>query len=81
MYIKIWQELEKNKSMVFLAGPRQSGKTTLSKIIAKSFVNSLYFNWDISDHRALLMENPHFFESIERKDSSTPLIIFDEIHK
>jgi len=81
MYIKIWQELEKNKSMVFLAGPRQSGKTTLSKIIAKSFVNSLYFNWDITDHRALFLKNPGFFESIERKDPSPPLVIFDEIHK
>jgi len=67
--------------MVFLAGPRQSGKTTLSKIIAKSFTNSFYFNWDIADDRAMLMGNPNFFESIERRDSSMPLIIFDEIHK
>ncbi|MBI4691459.1 MAG: ATP-binding protein [Nitrospirae bacterium] len=81
MYIKIWQELAKDKGMVFLAGPRQSGKTTLSKIIAKSFANSLYFNWDIADDRAMFMENPKFFEHIERKDSSVPFIIFDEIHK
>lgn len=67
--------------MVFLAGPRQSGKTTLSKIIAESFANSLYFNWDIADHRALLIRNPYFFEKVERKDPSPPLIIFDEIHK
>jgi predicted AAA+ superfamily ATPase len=39
------------KGMIFLSGPRQSGKTTLAKIIAASFTNSLYFNWDIPEHR------------------------------
>jgi predicted AAA+ superfamily ATPase len=37
LYQKIWQELSREKSMIFLAGPRQSGKTTLSKIISRSF--------------------------------------------
>lgn len=67
--------------MVFLAGPRQVGKTTLSKIISKSFPNNLYFNWDIPQHRARLLENPFFFEELVRKDPSVPLITFDEIHK
>ncbi len=67
--------------MVFMAGPRQSGKTTLAKIISRSYSNSLYFNWDIPEHRTRLLENPAFFEAVERKDSSIPLIIFDEIHK
>lgn len=26
-YIRIWQELSRDKSMIFLAGPRQVGKT------------------------------------------------------
>jgi predicted AAA+ superfamily ATPase len=80
-YVRIWQELSAEKSMIFLAGPRQAGKTTLSKIIAGSFANSLYFNWDIAEHRALFFENPSFFEGVERKDKSAPIIIFDEIHK
>ncbi len=80
-YLKIWQELAKDKSMVFLVGPRQVGKTTLAKIISTSFVNNLYFNWDIPRDKARLMENPTFFQEIKRRDSSTPLIIFDEIHK
>ncbi len=80
-YVKIWQELEKSKSMVFLAGPRQAGKTTLAKIISGSFTNNLYFNWDIVAHRISLLKNPVFFESVELKDQSTPLIILDEIHK
>jgi predicted AAA+ superfamily ATPase len=81
MYVRIWQELSAEKNMVFISGPRQAGKTTLSKIIARSFVNNLYFNWDIAEHRALFFENPSFFEGIERKDNSVPLIILDEIHK
>ncbi len=80
-YLKAWQELSSEKNMVFLSGPRQSGKTTLSKLLTDSFKNSLYFNWDIPTDRALLFENPNFFEKVERKDASIPLIVFDEIHK
>ncbi len=80
-YCKIWQELSEDKSMIFLVGPRQVGKTTLTGIISRSFVNSLYFNWDIPQNKARLMENPTFFQEIKRRDPSTPLIIFDEIHK
>ena len=80
-YLKTWKELSRDKSMVFLAGPRQAGKTTLSQIISRSFSNHIYFNWDILEDRARLFENPNFFEALERKDSSTPLVIFDEIHK
>lgn len=80
-YLKIWQELASEKSMVFLVGPRQVGKTTLAKIISRSFVNNLYFSWDIPQDKTRLMENPTFFQEIKRRDPSTPLIIFDEIHK
>jgi predicted AAA+ superfamily ATPase len=80
-YVHAWQELEKEKGMIFLSGPRQSGKTTLAKIIAASFTNSLYFNWDIPEHRSRFLRDYRFFEGVERKDATTPLIIFDEIHK
>lgn len=80
-YVRIWKDLAKDKSMIFLAGPRQVGKTTLAQIISRSFKNNLYFSWDIAQHRTRLIENPTFFEAVERKDSSTPLIVFDEIHK
>ena len=80
-YLKIWEALAADKSLIFLAGPRQSGKTTLARIIAEGFTNSLYCNWDIPDHRTRLLENPTFFTSLTRRDTSTPLIIFDEIHK
>jgi predicted AAA+ superfamily ATPase len=67
--------------MVFIAGPRQAGKTTLTQMLAKDFNNSLYFNWDILDEKRKLIENPSFYEEVHRKDSSMPLIIFDELHK
>ena len=80
-YCKIWQELSEDKCLVFLVRPRQVGKTTLTSIISRSFVNSLYFNWDIPQAKARLIENPTFSQEIKRRDPSTPLIIFDEIHK
>lgn len=64
-----------------MAGPRQTGKTTLAQSLAESYANHAYLNWDILSHRSRLIENPTFFEEIERKDESTPLVVFDEIHK
>ena len=80
-YLNIWKDLSAQKPMVFLAGPRQSGKTTFSRLIASTFTNSVYFNWDLITHKKLLTGNPTFFEQVNRKDPSTPLVIFDEIHK
>jgi predicted AAA+ superfamily ATPase len=81
LYVDIWRQLAAEKNMIFLAGPRQAGKTTLAKIISSFFVNNFYFNWDIAGHRTRFYEDQNFFESIARKDSSVPLIILDEIHK
>jgi predicted AAA+ superfamily ATPase len=81
LYLKVWEELVRDKNMIFLAGPRQSGKTTLSHIIAQKFSSNFYMNWDIPEHRRKFFENPVFFEEVPRKDLSAPLIVFDEIHK
>jgi len=81
LYLKTWDDLAGEKSMVFCVGPRQVGKTTLSKIISESYPNNLYFNWDDPRERSRLIENPFFFEELVRKDASPPLIVFDEIHK
>jgi hypothetical protein len=80
-YFKIWETLAAEKSIIFLAGPRQAGKTTLARIIAEGFANTLYCNWDIPDHRTRLLENHAFFTNLTRRDASTPLIVLDEIHK
>jgi predicted AAA+ superfamily ATPase len=80
-YENIWQRLSAHKQMVFVAGPRQAGKTTFTQILAEDFNNSLYFNWDILDEKRKLIENPSFYEEVHRKDNSLPLIIFDELYK
>lgn len=76
-----WNVLAADKSMVFLSGARQSGKTTLARLISQKYSNSIYFNWDMPAHKKMFIENPLFFEHIERKDNSKPLVILDEIHK
>lgn len=62
------------EKMVFLAGPRQVGKTTLAQYIAKEkFKRSNYFNWDKQEHRNRIIK--------ELFDQDVDFIIFDELHK
>ncbi|MDZ7580366.1 MAG: hypothetical protein U5R30_07035 [Deltaproteobacteria bacterium] len=58
------QGLSAEKAMVFMAGPRQSGKTTLAQIIADEHANQAYFNWDIPTDRIRLIKQPFFFETL-----------------
>jgi uncharacterized protein len=61
------------KKMVFIVGPRQVGKTWLSKEVAKSYKNPLYLNYDLLSDRKIMKAMSWVPE--------TDLIIFDEIHK
>jgi len=81
IYQKTWDELSSEKNMILLTGPRQAGKTTLAKTFTQQRVNHSYMSWDISADRVRFLENPQFFTEISRKDSSIPLIVFDELHK
>ncbi len=67
--------------MVFIAGPRQCGKTTVAKTIASTFANNNYHNWDIASHRAMLLQEPTFFVATPRRDATAPLVVFDELLK
>lgn len=58
------------KKIILLSGPRQSGKTTISKALTSSFD---YFNYDDAGHRRDLRE--------KNWDRSKTLVIFDELHK
>lgn len=62
------------EKMVFLAGPRQVGKTTLAKLVGKQdFDAAKYLLWDdVMDQRAILRGG---FEA------DADLVILDEIHK
>jgi predicted AAA+ superfamily ATPase len=68
----LYKELKKyvGKKILLLSGPRQVGKTTLSKTI---FTNFDYFNYDRSSDRKKLLA--------EEWNRDVDLIIFDEIHK
>jgi predicted AAA+ superfamily ATPase len=81
LYTELWSELADTKPMIFLAGPRQAGKTTLAKAIAEGFTNHVYFNWDIITDRKKLAREPYFFEAVQRTDRTPPFVVFDEIHK
>ena len=62
------------KKMVFVGGPRQVGKTTLSKALCVSaFPGGEYFNWDVDQDREAIRK--------QRWNLDSPLIIFDELHK
>jgi predicted AAA+ superfamily ATPase len=80
-YLNFLQELSSEKRMIFLAGPRQVGKTTLAKELANHYSNNLYYNWDIIADKQKIIKTPTFFEKLNRIDDSIPLIVFDEIHK
>ena len=62
-----------SKKMVFLAGPRQAGKTTLAKAVAKDFRSFVYLNYDRLEDRKIIIKEA-WLPSVE-------LIILDEIHK
>src|SRR3990167_5717994 len=61
------------KKMVFLVGPRQVGKTWLSREISTHFSHPAYLNYDSAEDRQII-----------RKESwlkGTDLLILDELHK
>ena len=59
-----------NRKFVLLSGPRQVGKTTLTKSIAPTFE---YLNYDALKDRKKILKGEW--------DRSAPLLILDEIHK
>jgi predicted AAA+ superfamily ATPase len=84
-YLPKWS-LEKDvlaPKMIFIAGPRQSGKTTLlENFLAKHGCSSLFFNWDTPKVKALYREDPTFFESEARSLCNRDVwVALDEIHK
>ena len=56
--------------IVMISGPRQTGKTTLTKTLNPK---SVYLNYDESDDRDVIAKKAW--------DPQAPLIIFDELHK
>jgi len=67
----IREDLE--KKMVFLAGPRQVGKTTLARRILTTFEEGVYFNWDNREDRKDIRQAAW--------PAGHALLVLDEIHK
>ena len=67
----ILKDLE--KKMVFLVGPRQVGKTWLSKEIAKTSDFPVYLSFDKTEDRGIIKK--------EAWPAGTTLLILDELHK
>lgn len=61
------------EKMLFLAGPRQCGKTTIAKQILANQKGTLYLNWDSVEDRKIITERSW--------DEKEPLVVFDELHK
>ncbi len=64
------------RKMVFIGGPRQSGKTTLAKRLchkAGCSVEERYLNWDAAKDREQIL--------LEQFPAAPGLLILDEIHK
>lgn len=61
------------KKMVILTGPRQVGKTTLSRQLLTEFEDAQYLNYDVPEHRRVL--------TARTWNKKARLLVFDEIHK
>jgi len=59
--------------LVILTGPRQVGKTTLSRQLMGRFGTSQYLNWDVLADRAVLQR--------QSWNPRAKLLVMDEIHK
>lgn len=61
------------EKMVFLAGPRQVGKTTLAQQILQASAPGLYLSWDNRDDRREIRA--------ARWPGGSALVVLDELHK
>src|SRR3990167_9438026 len=72
------------RQMAFIAGPRQVGKTTCSKIIAATSSVHAYLNWDHPAQRKLIIQGADRVAEYCNLMSITkikPIGVFYEIHK
>lgn len=80
----IEHHLQNYEEMLFLAGPRQTGKTTLAQDAQALFNKSCYLNWDNLDDQHIILKGPSAIIShcgLDQAQNEKSLIIFDELHK
>ena len=69
-YLEAQVRRDLRRKMVFLAGPRQVGKTTLAKRLLGRKAG--YLNWDVAEHREAILQSEF---------PVSDLWVFDELHK
>lgn len=69
-YLSAQVQRDLERKMVFVAGPRQVGKTTLAKQLLS--VEKGYLSWDVPEDREAILR---------RELPDAPLLVFDELHK
>jgi predicted AAA+ superfamily ATPase len=74
-YLTEIAEKKLQSKMLLLTGPRQCGKTTLSRQLFANLPDQekLYLNWDITDDRRMILEG--------KLPNKCQYVIYDEIHK
>ena len=72
-YLESPISMDLDEKMVFLAGARQVGKTTLARHLLASSGPGLYLNWDNREDR-------HEIRAA-RWPAGRALLVFDELHK
>ena len=80
LYAAILQDhLSRHRQMALVAGPRQVGKTTVSRSLGDA-----YLNWDNSDDRRGLLRGPASLAErlhLDRLRARPPVVVLDELHK
>lgn len=80
----IRKHFDEDDMMLFLAGPRQCGKTTCSQMVADHYQHSVYLNWDEREHRQLILEGSSAIAvkiQLETLHEQKVCVVFDELHK
>ena len=74
-YLEPYVTHDLEKKMILLSGPRQCGKTTFAKQLARRFSTKgkYYYNWDVDEDRSRI--------KMGQLDPKASIWILDEIHK
>lgn len=78
------QHFQNYDQMLFLAGPRQVGKTTIGFSAQAMTDDFAYLNWDNQDHRQIILAGPLAVANhakLQQAHATKPIIVFDELHK
>ena len=82
------EHLRDNRQMALLTGPRQVGKTTLTRLLGaeagEATYVATYLNWDNADDRQLMLQGVDAVAQraqLQVLSDRPRLLVFDEIHK